>query len=370
MPMGVAALCTAALVLLARTALGQEELFEDQTVVPIAVGEYGPRGMPGDTIELRDGTLLLSYTRAGHWAKEEAPEGIYARRSADAGRTWGEESLLLANPGPPSTRGRYCHPSFLRLPNGDILFAYIYSADVEPYYGHNYYKRSSDDGVTWSEQFVLTPRAGYVLMHNDKLRLLSTGRIVAPVEYKKHRPSAADHSDYASMCFYSDDNGYSWHASANDIDVLPHESQEPHIVELEDGRLMLLFRTYSGFVGRAYSEDGGESWLTGELVDVLPMSKRAGAVTVDRIPTTGDLLLIRCLGTDESGRRRTPLISEISRDDGNTWECRRVIAGDPEGDYGYQSVTFVDDAAVISYHARDGLHVARISAEWFYASDE
>lgn len=29
-------------------------------------------------------------------------------------------------------------------------------------------------------------------------------------------------------------------------------------------------------------------------------------------------------------------------------------------------MTFVDDMALISYHQRDGLHVARIGIDWLY----
>jgi hypothetical protein len=32
--------------------------------------------------------------------------------------------------------------------------------------------------------------AGYVIMHNAKLRQLKGGRIIAPAEYKKHRMAA------------------------------------------------------------------------------------------------------------------------------------------------------------------------------------
>jgi len=96
----------------------------------------------------------------------------------------------------------------------------------------------------------------------------------------------------------------------------------------------------------------------------LPMS---GAVTITRLPSTGDLLLIRITGGKD--RKRSPLTCMISKDEGETWLNPRNIADDPDGDYGYQSVTFVDDLAIISYHALDGLHVARIGTDWFYGSD-
>lgn len=331
-----------------------EPLFERIHAVPMEKRQYGYRSWPGDIEELQDGRLLMAYKS----------DGIAARISRDCGRTWGEEFPLAPDP---QGQGYYCHPSFLRLPNGDLLLSYIYNAETNPYHGHNYYRRSIDDGHTWSDQFLLTPWAGYVIVHNDKLRQLSDGRIVAPAEYKKHRPTEADHSDYAVVVFYSDTDGYSWQPSDNDIDVLPHEAQEPHIVALKDGRLLLLFRTYSGCVGRSYSADRGQTWAAGELLWDLKLSRRASAITVDRIPSTGDLLLIRCTGEGGAeGRYRTPFVAAISQDDGETWIHEKPIADDPDDDYGYQSVTFIDDLVVLSFHARDGLHVARIGIDWFY----
>jgi len=333
-------------------------LFEKIHAVPMEKRQFGHRGMPGDILELGDGRLQMVYTHGG----------IASRISGDRGLTWSEESILL--PDPPG-QGRYCHPSFLRLPDGDLLLSYIYNAGTTPYFGHNYYRRSTDDGSTWGDQFLLTAQGGYVIMHNDKLRQLADGRIIAPAEYKKHRPSEADHSDYAVIVFYSDTAGYSWKASENDIDVLPHEGQEPHVVELKDGRLLLFFRTYSGCVGRSYSEDRGENWSAGELLWDLPMSKRASAITVDRIPSTGDLLLIRCTGEGGAeGRCRTPLVAAISKDEGETWIDEKMIGDDLEDDYGYQSVTFIDDMVILSFHQRDGLHVARIQIDWFYGHSD
>jgi sialidase-1 len=333
--------------------------FEQIHSVPLERGMFGYRGTSGDITVLPDGTLLMAYSNGG----------IVTRRSTDTGKTWDKEAPLFLDP---PTQGRYCHPSFLRLDDGQMLVSYIYNSGTTPYFGHNYYRRSLDNGATWGDQMLLTAMGGYVIVHNDKLRLLSDGRIIAPAEYKKSRPDSDDHRNYASLVFYSDTQGYSWWAADNDIDVQPHESQEAHVAELKDGRLLLLFRTYSGCVGRSYSEDRGQTWSPGELVQDLVMSRRASAITVDRIPTTGDLLLIRCTGASGTepgavGRYRTPLVAAISRDDGTTWEHERPIAADPEDDYGYQSVTFVDDLALINYHSRDGLHLARIPVSWFYA---
>ncbi|HUT92012.1 MAG TPA: sialidase family protein [Thermoguttaceae bacterium] len=352
-------------VLFSMTAALGEPLFEDSLVVEVERGLRGPRGMPGDVVQLKDGSLLMSYTQDA---------SIMGIKSTDQGKTWGEPFVLIPKPAPPA-KGWYAHPGFLRLENGEILLSYIYSTHpTTPYYGHNYYRRSADEGNTWTEQFIMTPHPGYCIVHNDRLFTLSTGRIVAMAEYKAHMPSTSDHSGYAGIAFFSDDQGYSWQVSKNTVDMQPVEVQEADAVELKDGRVMMFARTYSGFPVRAYSDDRCETWSEGEPIKELPMPY-AGLPTVRRIPSTGDLLFIwiseRSVDKDDPKiHRRCALSAAISKDEGQTFEPFRHIAGDPEDDFGYQCIEFLgDDLAIVAYHARDGLHVARIGIDWFYGRD-
>jgi len=361
------------LVVMPVVALGQEVamvsadsgvLFDDVHVVKLPKGTYGYRGMPGTIVALADGRLLLAYT---HMLPDgSAGGGVAARYSGDQGTTWGDEFVLVPRP-TPVAKDRYCHPSLLRLTDGSILLSYIYSAGTKRLFGHTYYRRSVDDGKTWGDQLIMTPHPGYNIIHNDKLIQISSGRIIAPAEFELANPEN-DHGGYVSYTVYSDDGGYSWYRSENMVDILPIEAQEPHVVELKDGRLMMLMRTYSGFVARAYSEDQGASWSEGKPVKELVLPPHStSALNVKRIPSTGDLLLLRCIGgPKESPRRRTPFASVLSKDDGATWINERIIMGDPEDDYGYPGLTFLDDMALITYHQRDGLHVARIGVDWFY----
>jgi len=344
----------------------QAPLFEDVHVVALPKGEYGYRGMPGTIAVLNDGRLLLAYTH--YTANGQASNAIAARYSADKGKTWGEETILVPAPAPAGS-GRYCHPSFLRLNNGELLLAYIYGSP-SPYpklFGHTYYRRSVDDAKTWGDQLIVTPGPGYRIMHNDKLVQLSGGRLLAPIEMEESA-TGGDHAGYVSLVYYSDDNGYSWYPSKNAVNALPIEAQEPHVVELKDGRVMMLMRTYSGFVLRSDSTDKGETWSPGAPIEELPLPPNSSALNVKRIPSTGDLLLVRSTGGPPSNRsRRAPMTAILSKDDGATWVHERTIAGDLEDDYGYPGITFVDAMALVTYHARDGLHAARIAIDWFYA---
>lgn len=351
------------LLCLATTAFG-EGLFEDSLVVEVEKGLRGPRGMPGDIVQLKDGSLLMSYTQDA---------SIIGIRSTDQGKTWGEPSVIIPKPQAPA-KGHYGHPSFLRLANGEILLSYIYSTHpTTPYYGHNYYRRSADECKTWTEQFVMTPYPGYSLVHNDRLFTLSSGRIVAMAEHKAHMPSTRDHSGYVGIAFFSDDMGHSWQVSKNTVDMQPVEVQEADAVELRDGRVMMFARTYSGYPVRAYSDDGCETWSEGEPIKELSMPY-AGLPTVRRIPSTGDLLFIwiseRSVDKDDPKiHRRCALSTAISKDEAKTFEHFRHIARDPEDDFGYQCIEFLDDnLAIVAYHARDGLHVARIGIDWFCES--
>ena len=345
-------------------------LFEENLVVKFPRAVHGYRGNMGDFILLKDGSLMMSYTSLD--VEGINSPGIEAIKSSDLGKTWDEPFTVIPKPRQPNAKGIFRHPGFIRLPNGEILISYIYNTlPSTPYYGHSYYRRSDDEGQTWGDQFILTPHPGLVNLHNDRLQILSTGRILAIAEYKAYMPDTNDHSGYVGISFFSDDMGYGWQVSKNTVDMYPIEVQEPDAVELKDGRILMFGRTYSGHPVRAYSSDGGETWGKGEEIMELNMPY-AGLPTVRRIPSTGDLLFIWITEksidkTDPKILRRCALSSAISQDEGKTFIHQRNIAHDPDDDFGYQCIEFVKgDIAIMGYHCRDGIRVARIGIDWFY----
>jgi hypothetical protein len=170
------------------------------------------------------------------------------------------------------------------------------------------------------------------------------------------------------MCYLSDDVGKTWQRGKIALlDETPAGKkitlQEPGVVALTDGRLMMFCRTDAGSQYISYSEDDGETWSP------LEPSKLASPVspaTIKRIPWSGELL---CVWNDHSGvhpfspGRRAPLCMAISRDEGRTWSQSHVIEPDPDGWYCYTSVMFQQDRMLLSYCAgnkKDGTTLNRL----------
>jgi sialidase-1 len=300
-----------------------------------------------DIEPLKDGQLLMVMDHDGE---------VRASYSQDNGKTW-EASVRLI-PKPDGNAG-YFHPSLTRAGNGDLLLSYqYYVRGTRPVYKVSYYRRSKDEGKSWGDQLFIASDG----LFNDKPICLSTGRLIAPVE-REAQVEGGDHAGYVSSVYFSDDDGYSW-TKSNEVNSLPTESQEPHVVELKDGRLMMMCRTYSRFVLHSYSTDKGATWSQGEPIRELKLPAWSSALNVKRIPKTGDLLLLRSVGGGAG--LRTPFVSVISKDDGKTWINERIIASDPQENYGYPCLLFIDDLAIVGYGSKAGSRVARFPVKWFY----
>lgn len=145
---------------------------------------------------------------------------------------------------------------------------------------------------------------------------------------------------------------------------------EPEVIELADGRVMMLLRTQLGYIGKSYSSDGGDTWS--EMTSLGVQAPEAPA-TVRRIPSTGDLLLVwnntYTAGAGHGGKR-TPLSAAISRDEGQTWEVAGNLEENPERTFAYVSLTFVRDRAVLSYWEGAGGRLScrfrSLPVNWFY----
>ena len=66
---------------------------------------------------------------------------------------------------------------------------------------------------------------------------------------------------FLSRVMYSDDDGQTWTASQTILDVKESRigAQEPGVVELTDGRILMWMRTSTGKIHACYSSDSGST---------------------------------------------------------------------------------------------------------------
>jgi hypothetical protein len=267
--------------------------------------------------------------------------------------------------------------SFLRLQDGRIALGCLLRLRHEDQTQELRYliRFSSDEAQTWTEPVCCTDPPSYYVVNNDRLVQLSGGRLIIPAaDHKFFNGSSIGSGD--CVCFLSDNAGQSWRRGAwvpQPDPAQPISFQEPLVVELKNGRLLMLIRNGTGRFYRSWSDDGGETWTTAEPTDLLtPVSP----ASCKRIPATGDLLVVYNDHTGVTGEAlgyRTPLVTRISQDEGQTWIRPKVLEDDPGGWYCYTAIHFEDDAVLLSYCAGQretgGLNttqITRFPVAWLY----
>jgi sialidase-1 len=327
--------------------------------------ESNKRNSEADMLVTKDGRVMLAWTEfytseGSDWGKAR----ISAMFSKDGGRTWKDKFTLQENIGTMNVM----EPDLLRLRSGKVAFAFCRKnseADCRPLF-----RISSNDGKSFSDPkpIAIDPYPSYTGTNNDRLIQLRDGRIVLPLWYT---PDYRIDKHIRTRVYYSDDEGATWKQSRTLVDIpdSPSGAQEPGVVELKDGSLMMWMRTDKKKIFRSYSRDRGETWSTPEP---MALDSPRSPQSIKRIPPTGDLLII----WNNSPDQRFPLTAAISKDDGATWQYIRNLDQDPAHTYAYTSIEFLKDRALFTYYAgpaagarsepRWSLKLKAVPLNWFY----
>ena len=332
-------------------------------------GLGNPRNSEGAFIELKDGRVLFIYSRFSGGGEDNDSAVLASRISSDGGRTWtAEDAVVVANEGAENVMS----VSLLRLQTGEIALFYLRKNGWDDC--RAYMRLSRDEAETWGEAALCNPPEGYFVVNNDRVIQLASGRLVIPAA--QHAVPGGDFGLGVAMCFLSDDSGMTWRRSETELHApagCGSGLQEPGIIELKDGRLMMLCRTDQGCQYRSWSSDGGETWTPAEATDIL---SPCGPATFKRIPSTGDILMVWNDHSQDPSldQKRTPLVAAISRDEGLTWEHRKLLETDPDGWFCYMAMDFVGDRVLLAYCAtgksEPGLSRTQITlfdVNWVYA---
>ena len=335
-------------------------------------------------IALADGRVLFVYTRyyGSSW-NDNAPATISALHSRDGGRTWSKRSRVLVE----NDDGFIVmSPSLLRLDDQRIGLFYLKKNNLQDC--RLFLRTSNDEGRTWSDAEKCIPAPGYFVVNNDRVVRLKGGRLIIPAAY--HRPKIVGETTTSLGCdwraitlfYYSDDGGRTW-GESEDWWGLPVENQsglqEPGLVELKDGTLYAWARTDTGRQWEMTSRDQGMTWSPPKASKFL---SPCSALSIKRIPTTGDLLAVWNdhsqkwkLGLPfRSSWARTPLVVAISSNEGKSWKHAKLLENDRHRGFCYTAIYFDRDAVLLAYccggvgsGVLQDLCIRRVTLDWLYA---
>src|SRR5690606_15932669 len=292
----------------------------DRTLI-LNPGENNPRNSEGDFIQLNDGRILFVYSHYyGESSSDHGTAHLAGRYSEDQGKTWTEaDEMILPNEGGMNVMS----VSLLRLQNNDIALFYLRknaTDDCIPMM-----RISKDEGKSWGEAIpCITDREGYFVLNNDRVIQLEDGRLLLAVA--QHAAPGQEWGGKGIIySYYSDDNGQTWQSSPEVANPEGIVLQEPGVVELEDGAIMMFIRSNAGVQCLSYSKDRGETWSE---VEKSTMVSPVSPATIERIPSTGDLMAVWNNNLSEDPKiagLRTPLNVAISKDEGKSWENTKTL---------------------------------------------
>lgn len=341
-------------------------------------GPGNARNSEGDFIELRDGRVLFVYTHFTGGGSDHATGHLAGRFSSDGGKTWTAEDVTIV---PRSGGFNDMSVSLLRLQDGRIALFYVRKnslLDCRPVL-----RFSEDEAETWSEPIeCITDEVGYYVLNNDRVIQLEDGRLLMAVAL--HNLPSYEEPNWKGhvMTYASDDLGMTWHRSTSVLAPTREDgarliAQEPGLVVLKDGRIMMFIRSDAGVQLVSYSDDRGDTWSDAVR---STLQSPVSPATIERIPSTGDLLVAwnNHDGINASLKgKRTPFHVALSKDEGKTWEGVRVLEDDPNGWYCYTAMDFVNGHVLLGHCAGDrrtgGLNltqVTRFPVPWLYEVNE
>lgn len=328
----------------------------------LAPSEKNKRNSEGAFITLKDGRILFAYSLYGAGFHDDSNADIATIISADGGETWSEPEIIFTA----DTHGtkNIMSVSLLRLNSGEIGLFYLVKAGFHDL--RVVLRRSNDEGAFWSDAEFCIKRLGYSVVNNDRVIMLSNGRLIFPSAHHGVRLQPA-HSSFpyaVNYFYYSDDDGKTWFE--NDCAVSlnsPHTKtglQEPGILELAPGTLWCWARTDMGRQYEYFSRDFGSTWSNPEP---SRFTSPPSPLSMKRIPGTNKLLavwnptpnyLTYKLDFGKQGDRKR-LLYAIGDCNGADWSDPVVLEDDDESGYCYTAIHFTESAVLLAYCAGNDL---------------
>ncbi|NOZ24330.1 MAG: exo-alpha-sialidase [Planctomycetes bacterium] len=309
------------------------------------------------------GRLICTWTTGG-FTEPTTGNFTMITRSENDGETWSKPEVLFQHP----TRGLFTTELFIPNENEVHAFLQTYPHGSWMCHLHSYRAVSLDGGTTWNGPHSIPGGIENVWVNQGIVH--SSGRWIIPVSWAEligdewaepsvGRPPAecivagqpvkqvqlpygadsmlsqkagnawADRNHrYVCGSILSDDGGNTFRLRGTIRGGKHGWLIEPKVVELSDGRIVMLIRSQrDGWLWRSDSEDGGETWSEAVQTDIPNPSAKVkllksqdGRIFLIHNPVNSD-------GAIMAGRN--PLSLWVSDDDMETWKVRADLVKDP-----------------------------------------
>jgi hypothetical protein len=315
---------------------------------------------------LDDGRLLLVWTPGG--------DGILAAFSEN-GRDWSKPNAVLST----ATAADY-DPSI--VVSGKRVLVTSTHADLSKGITTSVTTcvRSEDNGKTWSARYNIPMNHRYTCGKCHHGLRLKSGTLLMGYSWDRKcekgesLPGEGDMLLSAGVMISTDDglnwkNGGDTGAAYDRLGVgAVTGTDEPAIVELDDGSVFMLMRTGSDHLYQARSTDDGRTWTD---VKPSPFVGHNAPAALCRF-RLGDRRGILCVW-DNNAQTRYPLCAAASLDDGKTWSEPKDIAGQTDGrQASYPTCEQAADGMLVAAWQQEtpngwDVRCARFSLQWLLA---
>ena len=310
-----------------------EKTYKDIWTPSSDESRYPNHRIPGMVVTKKDTVIIYCEARTGDnsWSLKQNDDwclmDIYIQRSTDGGETFGEPIYIAKG-----TQETATVNNPVMIVGEDNTLHMLYCKNYSIRGGGLWYRKSTDDGLTWtpereiSEYAASVPHDAFAFGPTHGI-CTSDGRLMAPV-WLVPKGTGRDgvdtsHGPSKAYVFYSTDNGETWALS----EVASANTNETDIVELSDGRILLNSRAIPRRV--TTSPNGIDRWTATYADDQLPdPGCCAGMVTVDLPGLPYAHLFTNCASLTD----RDHLTLRVSFDDCVTWE-KSVTISELSGGY-------------------------------------
>lgn len=211
-------------------------------------------------------------------------------------------------------------PTLIKVGN---IYQFYYLRQESFREGNIYMMESDDQGETWKNERRISFVPGFNLLTNDRIAVLSSGRIIIPVSFTSNIDG--NYNDQYIFCYYSDDKGKTWQKTGELKSRIP--LMEPSVAEFGNGNLLMVIRSTLGRLLFARSFDNGMTWST---IEKSHLNSPSSTSALYRLQNGVLGLIWNNTAPYNHVHDRRPLSLSVSKDGGKSWSRPYNIGKTPD----------------------------------------